>query len=42
MTDFQEQRGLEVDGEVGAETALAIDQAMIGPPRPMLRLKASS
>jgi uncharacterized protein (TIGR02594 family) len=38
VTDFQEQRGLEVDGEVGAETALAIDQAMIGPPRPMLRL----
>ena len=34
VMDFQEQRGLEVDGEVGAETARAIDQAMIGPPRP--------
>ena len=30
VTDFQEQRGLEVDGEVGAETARAIDQAVAG------------
>jgi uncharacterized protein (TIGR02594 family) len=28
VTDFQEQRGLEVDGEVGAETARAIDLAL--------------
>ena len=36
VTDFQEAALLlQVDGEVGAETALAIDQAMIGPPRPM-------
>ncbi len=32
VTDFQEQRGLEVDGEVGAETAQAIDQAAAGAP----------
>jgi len=34
VTDFQEQRGLEVDGEVGAETARAIDQALAGGPKP--------
>jgi len=32
VTDFQEQRSLEVDGEVGAETAQAIDQAVAGAP----------
>jgi uncharacterized protein (TIGR02594 family) len=32
VTDFQEQRGLEVDGEVGAQTAQAIDQAVAGAP----------
>ena len=34
VMDFQQQRGLEVDGEVGAETARAIDQAVAGAPRP--------
>ncbi len=34
VTGFQEQRGLEVDGEVGAETAQAIDQAAAGAPPP--------
>ena len=33
VMDFQEQCGLEVDGEVGAETARAIDQAVAAPPR---------
>jgi uncharacterized protein (TIGR02594 family) len=32
VTDFQERRSLEVDGEVGAETAQAIDQAVAGAP----------
>ncbi|MBR1123485.1 TIGR02594 family protein [Bradyrhizobium lablabi] len=35
VTDFQQQRGLEVDGEVGAETAQAIDGAVTGAPRPL-------
>ena len=30
VMDFQEQCDLEVDGEVGAETARAIDQAVAG------------
>ncbi len=37
VTDFQEQRRLEVDGEVGLETARAIDQAVAGAPPPAER-----
>jgi uncharacterized protein (TIGR02594 family) len=33
VMDFQEQRGLEVDGEVGAETARALDRAVTGAPQ---------
>lgn len=33
VMDFQERCGLEVDGDVGAETARAIDQAVAGPPQ---------
>lgn len=33
IMDFQERCGLEVDGEVGPETARAIDEAAAGPPR---------
>jgi len=31
VTDFQDQHGLESDGEVGLETARAVDQALAGP-----------
>jgi uncharacterized protein (TIGR02594 family) len=34
VMDFQERCSLEVDGEVGAETAQALDQAVAGPPQP--------
>jgi uncharacterized protein (TIGR02594 family) len=34
VMDFQEQCGLEVDGEVGADTARAIDQVVAGTQRP--------
>ncbi|UPJ49494.1 TIGR02594 family protein [Bradyrhizobium sp. 200] len=33
VMDFQERYSLEVDGEVGAETAQALDQVVAGPPR---------
>ena len=34
VMDFQERCGLEVDGEVGTETARALDQSVARPPRP--------
>jgi uncharacterized protein (TIGR02594 family) len=40
VMDFQERRALEVDGEVGADTARAIDQASAGTPQPPEPAKA--
>lgn len=40
VMDFQEQRELGVDGEVGVDTARAVDQALAGASRPTEHTKA--